>query len=316
MPANDSWIYQGRDEKGRFGNGTSPHSSSNSNSGQNGVLPRMQAVIYGAIGHLSPTERPRYAVHFDHGGMSRLKESLLAWSRVADLDRDTARQRYLGGAGTDDVVDHLRRAAEGASKAATPEQQSDASGELAAAYRLIGPDRWPRFIAAARDQTMTDTAPSAGRVLLAQATAPNTAADASAGGNTAAATVLGRYIADNPRRWIGRNSVGTGECVSLVQQATGAPRSTEWRPGAQVQGNTNIPPGTAIATFDSNGRYDGHAAIYLGQDGEGIRVIDQWNVRDVQARVIGQQPPQERILRFSDPRRARVDRGEFYHVVE
>jgi hypothetical protein len=26
MPANDSWMYQGRDEKGRFGNGTSPHS--------------------------------------------------------------------------------------------------------------------------------------------------------------------------------------------------------------------------------------------------------------------------------------------------
>ena len=41
-------------------------------------------------------------------------------------------------------------------------------------------------------------------------------------------------------------------------------------------------PGTAIATFDPDGRYgnhtDGrsHAAIYLGQDATGIRVIDQW----------------------------------------
>lgn len=55
-----------------------------------------------------------------------------------------------------------------------------------------------------------------------------------------------------------------------------------WTKGAAVQGNTSLQPGTAIATFGSNGTYtnslDGssHAAIYLGQNAEGIQVQDQW----------------------------------------
>ncbi len=152
MPANDSWIYQGRDEKGRFGSGTSPDSGEiGSGAGGNGrgMLPRAQAIIYGAVGHLSPAERQQYSAHLDQGGLSPLTQSLLAWSRAASLDRDTFRERYLGGTGSDDVVDHLRKAAEGLLGATTPEQQRDASGELAAAYRQVGPDRWPRFIAAA-----------------------------------------------------------------------------------------------------------------------------------------------------------------------
>jgi hypothetical protein len=321
MPANDSWMYQGRDEKGRFGDGTSPHSgemdvgSTNSGGGGNGLLPRMQAVVYGVVGHLSAAERPQYTASLDHGGVSRLSESLVAWSGAAALGRDAFRERFLGDAGSDEVVDHLRRAAEGASRATTPSQQRDASGELATAWQLVGASRWPRFAATAHDRTVADAAPSAGRVLLAQA-ATNTAMDASSGVNTAAATVPGRYVADNPQRWIGQNSVGTGECVPLVQAATGAPRSTEWQRGAQVQGNTDIRPGTAIATFDSNGRYDGHAAIYLGQDEHGIRVTDQWNIKDSQGHILGRQPPHERTLPLGDPQHSRVDRGELYHVVE
>ena len=41
----------------------------------------------------------------------------------------------------------------------------------------------------------------------------------------------------------------------------------------QVRGAT-IPVGTAIATFTS-GTYKGHAAIYIGQNTEGIQVWDQ-----------------------------------------
>jgi hypothetical protein len=197
-----------------------------------------------------------------------------------------------------------------------PEQQRDAAGELAAAYRLVGANRWSRLIADAQNHAAA-AATSDGRVLLAQATTPNTATDATPGGNAAPAAIPGRYVADNPRQWIGRNSVGTGECVPLVQQATGAPRSTEWRAGAQVQGNTNIRPGTAIATFDGNGHYDGgHAAIYLGQDEHGIQVVDQWNIRDSHGRITRQQPPLERTLHFGQPFRDRVDRGEPFHVVE
>jgi hypothetical protein len=288
--------------------------STNAGGGGEGLLPRMQAVVYGAVGHLSPAERPRYAAHLDRGGLSGLSEGMLAWSRVPNLDRDTFRERYFGGVRSDEVVDHLRKAAEGAAKATTPGQQRDAAGELAAAYRLVGADRWPRFIAGAHDRAAAAATPE-GRVRLAQANTPNTATDAGPGGNPAAATVAGRYVADNPRQWIGRNSVGRGECVPLVQQATGAPRSTEWRPGVQVQGNTNIRPGTAIATFDSNGRYDGHAAIYLGQDKHGIQVVDQWNICE-NGQIIRHHPPNERTLHRGEPFRDRVDRAESYHVVE
>jgi len=318
MPANDSWVYQGRDEKGRFGDGTSPQSgeadtgSTNSGGGGDGLVSRIQAVVYGAVGHLSPAGRPQYAAHLDRGGLSGLSEGMLAWSRASNLDRDTFRERYFGGVGSDEVVDHLRQAAEGAANATTPEQQRDAVGELAAAYQLVGAGRWPRIIADAWDKAAAAATPE-GRVMLAQASTPSTATDASAGGNAAA--TAGRYVADHPRQWIGQNSVGTGERVPLVQQATGAPRSTEWRPGIQVQGNTDIRPGTAIATFDSNGRYDGHAAIYLGQDAHRIQVIDQWNIRE-EGRVIRQYRPSERTLNFEQPWHARVDRGEFYHVVE
>ena len=77
--------------------------------------------------------------------------------------------------------------------------------------------------------------------------------------------------------------VGSGECVALVQVANSAVGLTRtWAQGSQVQGNSELRPGTTIATFDGNGRYanlrDGssHAAIYLGQNAEGIQVLDQW----------------------------------------
>ena len=63
----------------------------------------------------------------------------------------------------------------------------------------------------------------------------------------------GRYVASDPMGWVGQASVGTGECVPLVREATGAPRSAEWTKGGKVQGNFYIKPGTAIATFDSKG---------------------------------------------------------------
>lgn len=74
-----------------------------------------------------------------------------------------------------------------------------------------------------------------------------------------------------------------------------------------VQGNTAIRPGTAIATFDSNGRYIGHAAIYLGQNAQGIQVIDQWNRRDQGGRITSQHQPSLRTIGFDRPHNARVD---------
>jgi len=154
-----------------------------------------------------------------------------------------------------------------------------------------------------------------GFTTLAQMMVPDPGTEEHLNKRPASTIAAAPYIADDPRQWIGRPSVGTGECVPLVQQATGAPRSTLWRPGALVQGNTAIRPGTAIATFDSGGHYTGHAAIYLGQDEHGIQVIDQWNIRK-NGFIVKKHQPSLRTLSLGDPRHARIDRGEFYHVVE
>jgi hypothetical protein len=276
------------------------------------MLPPTQAVVYGAVGHLAPAERTQYSAHLEQGGVSRLSDCLLAWSQATDLDRDSFRHRFLGGAGSDVVVDHLREAATGASSATTAGQQRDAASELAHAWRLVGADRWPRFIADAHDRAMSNSAMAGARGRLAQAITPT---DAGAGVHTVGEAATGRYVADNPRQWIGHDFVGTGECAPLVEKATGAPPSKDWRRGVPVRGNANIRPGTAIATFDNNGRYGGHAAIYLGQDHHGLRVIDQWN-RWRDGSVMTQHWPGERVLALDDPWRAGIDRAELFHVVE
>lgn len=128
------------------------------------------------------------------------------------------------------------------------------------------------------------------------------------------------YVAADPGWWVRQQSIGNGECVPLVQQATGAPATSRWHRGSAVKGNTVIAPGTAIATFDGDGRYgnhtDGrsHAAIYLGQDARGIHVIDQWNWRK-NGRVVGHRSPHDRTI-FFDPHRRPVDNGDAYYVIE
>jgi hypothetical protein len=76
--------------------------------------------------------------------------------------------------------------------------------------------------------------------------------------------------------------VGGGECVALVRLYAGAPIARTWREGSKVVGDRTLALGTAIATFDKHGKWPGkpkgnHAAFYLSQTSEFIRVIDQWN---------------------------------------
>jgi len=87
--------------------------------------------------------------------------------------------------------------------------------------------------------------------------------------------------------------VGDGQCVALVQHCAGAPHTSTWRKGESVRGNLSVQPGTAIATFDTNGKYPNqahgnHAAIYISQDSKGILVYDQWkdNEKGVHIRPI------------------------------
>ena len=128
------------------------------------------------------------------------------------------------------------------------------------------------------------------------------------------------YVASDPDRYIGKPPVGTGECVPLVEDATGAPRAAQWSRGALVKGNTALARGTAIATFDAagnygNNRHGNHAAIYLGQDASGIQVVDQWNRRDKTGKIVGHQWPHERTIRFNDKLGA-SDNGNGFSVVQ
>ena len=121
----------------------------------------------------------------------------------------------------------------------------------------------------------------------------------------------GEFVASSWSQYQGQ-AVGTGQCVALVQAADPAVGLTRtWTQGGQVQGNSNLQPGTVIATFDSAGRYanavDGssHAAIYLGQNSEGIQVLDQW----------AGQPAHYRTIYFNNTSgRAANQGGSFYAV--
>ncbi|ORF07278.1 hypothetical protein BGI03_04765 [Snodgrassella alvi] len=64
------------------------------------------------------------------------------------------------------------------------------------------------------------------------------------------------------------------ECVAMVKYFAKAPHTSIWKKGARVKGYTSIKPGTAIATFNSNGKFKGHAAIYISQTATAINVYD------------------------------------------
>lgn len=121
------------------------------------------------------------------------------------------------------------------------------------------------------------------------------------------------FYAAFPQSYSGQ-AVGTGQCVAFVERACNAPLTVQWRQGAKVKSNLFLPPGTAIATFDPNGTYgnhtDGrsHAAIYMGQDANGLWVWDQWL----------NQPAHMRTIRFQGgaPGVKQVNDGDFFYVVE
>lgn len=124
-----------------------------------------------------------------------------------------------------------------------------------------------------------------------------------AGGESSVATSWAQYEGQ---------AVGSGQCVALVQAADSAVGLTRtWAQGSQVQGNVQIRPGTTIATFDAGGRYanatDGssHAAIYLGQNEQGIQVLDQWLGR----------PATYRTIRWSSESGTASNTGSRFYVV-
>jgi hypothetical protein len=115
-----------------------------------------------------------------------------------------------------------------------------------------------------------------GGVAGATDTSSSTGGYSGTGSGVAGATVATDYLAMQGQ------SVGSGQCVALVQATSDVGLTSTWTPGDVVQGNTNLAAGTVIATFGSDGTYtntvgQSHAAIYLGQDSTGIIVEDQWS---------------------------------------
>jgi hypothetical protein len=119
------------------------------------------------------------------------------------------------------------------------------------------------------------------------------------------------WIAEDPESFAGQR-VHNGQCVRYVQEACGAPHTSEWRQGVKVRGAGDIAPGTAIACFGSDGRYgnhtDGrsHAAIFVEELDEGLLVWDQWSGHPVASRTI----------RFRGGAGRAVNDGDAFSVIE
>ncbi len=116
-------------------------------------------------------------------------------------------------------------------------------------------------------------------------------------------------IRDVDHRHLG-TSVGSGQCVALVQAWGHVPLTATWRAGEKVKGNTYIDKGTVIATMVDghypNHAHGNHAAIYLGQDHTGIQVIDQWSG----------QVSHRRTIHFNGGHGSPSNDGDKFYVVE
>ncbi len=127
----------------------------------------------------------------------------------------------------------------------------------------------------------------------------------------ASACTAGPSIPQSLASFVG-HSAGSGQCVALVRVARpDIGLTSTWVRGASVEGNTQLQPGTVIATFNASGRYanaangSSHAAIYLGQSDEGLRVLDQWAGKVAAVRTIP----------WSSPGAAAANSGSAFHVV-
>jgi len=94
----------------------------------------------------------------------------------------------------------------------------------------------------------------------------------------------------NYAQYMGR-VVGSGSCAVFAETATpGLGTTAGWRPGQSVQG-ASLAVGTPIATFQGqnytnsmNG--NSHTALYMGQNAQGIQVMDAWVGQPAHMRTI------------------------------
>ncbi|MFH1897931.1 MAG: BPSL0067 family protein [Candidatus Desantisbacteria bacterium] len=119
------------------------------------------------------------------------------------------------------------------------------------------------------------------------------------------------YICKNPESYEGKK-VGSGECVAFVQEAAKAPNTSSWKKGVAVRNKLSLKKGTAIATFNKDGKYPNnstgnHAAIYLSQNTNGIWVCDQWRKQGM---------VRTRLIRFKGGEGSPSNDGDAFFVIE
>jgi hypothetical protein len=110
------------------------------------------------------------------------------------------------------------------------------------------------------------------------------------------------YVCNDPDSYLTK-VIGDGQCVSFVQIAAGAPGHQAWTEGKKIsKGDAPLAKGTAIATFIDgkypNHKHGNHAAIYIGQNEQGIQVYDQWVSKDNHTGAIKYQPVHMRTIKF------------------
>jgi hypothetical protein len=102
-----------------------------------------------------------------------------------------------------------------------------------------------------------------------------------------------------------------GHCVGFLQVVGKLPHTSQWRRGAKVRG-VALAPGTCIATFGPDGRYENrtdgasHAAVLVGEEDVGLAVIDCW----------AGHPVARRILRWRDGSGDACNDGDQFYVIE
>jgi hypothetical protein len=119
------------------------------------------------------------------------------------------------------------------------------------------------------------------------------------------------FVARDPERHAGK-PIGSGHCVAFIQHTTSVGHTSTWRRGERVRDADNVPTGTAIATFDANGRYENdttgrsHAAILIARQDDGLLVWDQWL----------NQPVQQRVIRYRGGQGSAVNDGDKFYIIE
>lgn len=162
MTVNESWVYQGRQGHGWFGNGTAPEDDDDSDSAAGATDlfrpanagQRVDYVASSLIMHVPRNDRGRWNSAVSDSARANLKTAVAAWYGARAMDRDAFRTQFLDPYASDEVVDRLRGAAKGMVEGRTHDDLAKAGDDLAAAAQTVGVDGWPRFLGNASHQAV------------------------------------------------------------------------------------------------------------------------------------------------------------------